>query len=743
MATNELAGKRYRGHRIIPHAGSLARGIAWLALAGLVTACGGGGGSDDDDGADSTAPIARILFPPAQGVTEAETITVTGTASDAGTITLVRVNGVDAASSDGFATWRAQVPLAPGVNQLTVETGDQAGNMNANAAGASLLNQPVYTSPSDMLLDAVRNRLVIFDLRLRALLGVDLVDSSRIEISGPDETPAGIAFSRLGPLAYDGAGDRYIVAENATNPTKSLHAVDPATGVRSVVSSPTVGGGSAISTNIRSIAFDDSLGAGAERVLVLDDSRRVYAVDLASGVRSVVSEDGMTGSGDPLFSPQAVVVDPANDRALVNIVGGTSPGIVSVDLATGDRTLISPGGGLSALALDAANERLYAISGSTIVKIILTAGMNLGDRSTLSGGGAGSGPDLFSPNAIVLDAAADRLLVADNGLDAVVAVDIGSGDRNIIDDNDFGSGVAYNLSLVEIELDPDSDQVFVYDRDRILRVGLDSGVRTIVTDDSDFQGNQVGGIAAGIALDLENNQMLVATDNPGSGVGRLIGADLTTGDRSVVASPSPDAHQVSSIIRDTTTARAITVISTPNKPRLNQIDLVTGAESAFSGSILGLPAVGAGDDFQFIPLGGIALDVANDRVLVMQDWGSFFRLFAVDLATGDRSLALLANEAPEFGNILGKMVLDTTRNRLLILDERNEIVDLPAVVYIDLDDDSRATLSNADIGEGVEFRTPRDIAFHPGRDLAVVLDRGLNALVAVDLESGDRVLFSK
>lgn len=715
--------------------------LACFLVAILLSACGGSGGGSGDG--DSTAPTARILFPPAQGMTDAETITVTGTAADAGTVTVVRVNGVDATSADGFASWRAVVPLVSGANALVVETRDQAGNMDMNAAGANLLNQPIYTSPWNLAFDAAGNRLLMTDRISRSLIGIDLADGSRDKISGRAD-----AVSRPEALTYDVAGDRVIVFADGDN---RLYSIDLATGAYTLFSGSGAGSGTLFGSDIRALDYDDSLGAGMERVLVVEGSaQRIFAVDLASGDRSIFSEDGVAGMGDPFAWPKSIAVDSANNRALVGDDVGGDGNIFAVDLTSGDRSIISPDDGNYAsfidLAVDSANDTLYGLEEGfrQIVKIDVGNGVNQGQRTTLSGNGTGSGPEFFIPVAMALDTAGNRLLVADDGLDAVFAVDLATGERTIVDDNDFGSGIAYNPSLVEIELNPESDQVYVYDRDRILRVGLDSGVRAIVTDDADIQGKQVGGNAAGIAIDLENNRMLVATANPGTGINRLIGADLTTGVRSVIADPSPAAHQVSSIIRDTTMDRAITVITTLNNPRLNQIDLALGVDSVFSGSPSpgGMP-VGAGDDFQFIPLGGIALDVANDRVLVMQDWGSFFRMFAVDLPTGDRSLAIQGNEAPEFGNILGKMVLDTTRNRLLILDERNEIVDLPAVVTLDLGDESKAILSNADIGEGVEFKTPKDIAFHPGRDLAVVLDRGLNALVAVDLESGDRVIFSK
>ena len=71
---------------------------------------GGGGGSGGGGGGgtgDTTAPTATIKFPGTVGLTEGDSVLVTGTASDASMITRVRLAGVDATTTDGFANWRA------------------------------------------------------------------------------------------------------------------------------------------------------------------------------------------------------------------------------------------------------------------------------------------------------------------------------------------------------------------------------------------------------------------------------------------------------------------------------------------------------------------------------------------------------------------------------------------------------------------------------------------------------------
>lgn len=112
-----------------------------MTMALCLNACGGGGsdsGSSSNSGSggatDSNPPTAQIQFPPPQSLTEADSITVRGTASDpeGAEITVVRINGIDATTTDEFATWSVDVPLTPGTNMLTVETGDIAQNSGAS-----------------------------------------------------------------------------------------------------------------------------------------------------------------------------------------------------------------------------------------------------------------------------------------------------------------------------------------------------------------------------------------------------------------------------------------------------------------------------------------------------------------------------------------------------------------------------------------------------------------------------------
>ncbi len=119
---------------VFPHAQKVC--IAALGL--FVAACGGGGDSTGtDDGVKDIQPRVTIQFPPARSLTEAASIRVRGTANGNGVaIASLKVAGVEAVSSDGFAHWSAEVPLTLGDNTLAVDTVDVEGDVDGQVTEA-------------------------------------------------------------------------------------------------------------------------------------------------------------------------------------------------------------------------------------------------------------------------------------------------------------------------------------------------------------------------------------------------------------------------------------------------------------------------------------------------------------------------------------------------------------------------------------------------------------------------------
>ncbi|HEX7047951.1 MAG TPA: Ig-like domain-containing protein [Gammaproteobacteria bacterium] len=214
---------------------------AVFALSAFVLAgCGGGSGGDtasppDPAPAENVPPTAKIVFPPADAIFTAETITVRGTATDTdGTVNSVRVNGIEAGSSDGFATWTAKIDVAMGSNTITVDVDDDDGDTRAAAAIANLIRTTApFTYSEDIAVDTVEGRALVLDRLQRTLFAVDFQDGTRSIISGQGrgtgpipEYAVAFALNETGTEAYVAERVRVLAYDLETGDRREIFSTD-------------------------------------------------------------------------------------------------------------------------------------------------------------------------------------------------------------------------------------------------------------------------------------------------------------------------------------------------------------------------------------------------------------------------------------------------------------------------------------------------------------------------------------
>ena len=420
------------------------------------------------------------------------------------------------------------------------------------------------------------------------------------------------------------------------------------------------------------------------RILLIERSvRGLLSVDLSSGDRTVVSAVGI-GSGTDFNSPRGVVHDSANNRALV--VDWQRDALIEVDLASGDRSdLSSPSIGIgivldgpNAIDFDPANNRVLVPA--SVNRAIIAVDLATGNRTEVSGPGVGTGPDFGSLQGIALDAASSRAYVSDASLRAIVSVDLANGDRTILSDATTGSGPTMSAPL-----------------------------------DS--------------TLDSPNNRLLVADQ-----VWGLFAIDLTSGDRTVLSDPGAEygrnGSRIQSVTYDAISDTAYVPDSTLDV--VFSIDLTNDTRSILSDSSVGSGPVETG----MWVMRGIAFDRSRDR-LIMPNWDTD-TVVAIDLASANRSV--LANSSVGTGPVPtfpGKLVVDAENNRAVMTD-----LNLFGLYAVDLDTGDRTILSDSvSVGSGPVFIAPADVVVDTAANRAVVLDSSLG-LLAVDLMTGDRSVVS-
>jgi hypothetical protein len=675
---------------------------------------------------DATAATATIVFPP-EGLTDAGTITVTGTAADAETnVVSVTVNGIAATSSDGFATWRAMsVPLSLGETTLTIAVENAGLAMDAAAASVAITREPLLLDPRDISLDTNNNRALIADFTNAAVIGVDLVSGDLSEISGAS-IGAGTALDRPRVITVDPSRARALVGDEGLT---AVVAIDVTNGDRTTVSDTVTGPD-------WFWFYGMDLDAVNDRVLVaaLTGRRSVFSLDLATGDDTLLTEQIGGGS-----DPSDLVQDVANGRVLLADPFFRSIDAVDLDGVTPE-TQISGSvrgagpdfGAPTGLLLDSANSRV--VVADSLLSGLLSVDVATGDRAILSDAANGTGPELVSPVGIVADDGNNRLLVIDSGRDAVVAVDPATGNRSILGQTSVGNGFSFKAPLF-FDIDETNGRLIVVDsaRDAIVGADLQSRDRTLIAEPPGF-----GPFNQPIAVDSPGDRAFFFGGRDLSSVWIV---DLATGSLSgipITPGAGPEFF-LEGMTYDTVNDRILATDSFGGTGAVLLIDPVTGNRSYISRAATfgpNEPEVGSGP-----PIAGpqgIVLDFFNTRVLIADDWGS--SIIAADLVSGDRTIISddTTGTGPEFQRIDG-IGLDSANNRVLVTEFFP-----PSVIAVDLATGNRTYLSdNTGAGSGPRLVKPGDVKVDPDSGVIYVGDEGLSAIIAIDPQSGDRVIVTK
>jgi hypothetical protein len=657
---------------------------------------------------------------------------VRGRAQDTHGVSGLSVNGAVATTTDGFANWMATVPIAAGVNTLTVAVTDGWGNNNSNAARVTVANRGESVAVIGALaIDPLRGRLLLADSVTGMLLSVrdghgTLVSGSRrgnglvpglatsltvdaanhrgYSVDGSRDLIVSIeldAGHRVLVSSYQ--GDDLVIRDNlvwdvaggrlvGTNANNGIVAVNVTTGTRSAFSDSTHGSGP-LPLNIGGIVYDAN--GGAPRLMV-SDHELLLAVDLATGNRTVLSQSGVRGSGPALFALSQIVIDEANNRALVvnrASANATVGDLFAVDLATGNRTIV-----LSHALL--AGDPKIAYDGDVYVGTRDRAHVERLDMATFQfsrvmDSDVGSGPSVLNHTRIVAESAGNATTIYSVGTAPsgnLVRLDTATGARTLVSaTGSVGSGTAL-LDARSLLLDTRAGALhsaIVFGGGPqlwgALSVDLDNGNRTALP----------GTYAVGLS-----NPNLGPLDAPRDRV--VVGNHASNGDWYLAWLP-----------------------------------LDTMSEMPFS-----TPGVGSGAPFDGV--NALGLDRAGDtqRVIV----SDIYRLLAVDAANGNRTVISSAAVGSGPALILVQdLQVDIPNRRALLANSFTK-----SIQGVDLTTGARAFLSGTDPntfivrGNGPEFGGDNGmrLAGPPVSDVAFVLAHS-DQVMAVDLVTGDRVIVAR
>jgi len=720
----------------------------------------GGAGSGGGSGGPSVDGSSIVFaFPPPHSYTDAPQLTIRGSATDPDGVAGVSIAGVNAETTDAFATFRLTVPTPAGRNRFSVSVTDQLGNVTRGAEleivnqGTSLINARA------MEFDPASHSLFVSDYWASALVKIDIDTGVATTISGLGHG-SGEEFNGSIGLALDLENRRALTQHWGSD---VLLGIDLQTGQREVVSRG--GQGSP------SIAYASGLAVDAEhgRAFAVDRTAAV-AIDLATGKRTLVTSADR-GTGYPLKGLDDVVYDGVSGpvpRLLVS--DRESQAIVAVDIASGDRTLFSAvdrGTGLgfsepSRLELDATRRRLLVVDGSGVPDAhtsyrvnraaLVAVDLSSGDRSTLSDPFQGDGFLPETPYALAFDGS--RAYLANDWGGQIAQIDLASKQRKLLTSSDVGSGYKpYTPEALAPFVSTDDEHELLMLEElapAIVRVNLITGTRTVLS------GATRG---AGPALQLGADFVVAA---PQSGTpsrafvldarrAGIVAVNLETGDRTMVSDPSTgtgpelgpsDSYSAQALALDSTRNQLLVSTSRygTSSAAVIAVDLTTGDRRLLSGT-----QRGTGPDVN--PLSeGLLVDPYAPPGVPRAFFLNTSAVLTVDLNTGDRAM-LSYGYSPTIG--LGPAL--TYANDLDINPLNHTLVVSCWSILADvrLDNGNRGILSGRDaqtdtlVGLGPELDRPNGVLFDARRNVTYISNPLRGALFAVDMTTGDRVIIAR
>lgn len=683
--------------------------------------CGGGSdseadtGTDTDTGTDNEKPTAQIVFPPMDSIFPGDKLNVRGTAADDGSVAGVTVNGVAASSSDGFATWTVELPLSMGANALVVSVEDNDGETSDNAASVSVTGvPPILGGPTGIKIDTANNRALVLDSAYDALFSVDLDSGERTLISsamkgnGPEfRTPLNLDINADATTAY---------VADASLP--GIVKVDIATGNRTVISSNTMGTGPTFGV-IRDVALDEDGG----RLFVASpgtDGWALIAVDLVTGDRAQVYFEYTVGMGyDVISYPMAIEWDPYYSTA---VIAGLFGNIVTIDTRTRVRTTHTDAamreahGTIFDIAVDQTHDSSIFVLGQG-GRAVLTTLLLWGETRVLSDDTQGEGRALNTGNPIAFRN--NRLLVGDLHAGAIISVEA-DGNRvalTSLDDMRVGSGPAIGEASIALFTES-TGAALVWDRsnDGIFSIDLATGVRTAITENADLSPDA-------LVIDEANSRVIAMKNRPLQLWEMPIGGGGFT---SLDVPYSGNGHFITAALADAPRNRIL--YSTYDSGELRAVSL-----DDFNISVVSGGAVGSGVALR--EPAALALDIKNDRVLSAASVP--FELQAVGLSDGNRS-TLLANGSNANPEIIGV-------NAMLVKGEYAYLLDGSAgrLIRAALSNMQREVIGGNGSGSTAEFGIADGLWVNEEASLAWTVSLGADALMVLDLTSGDHVIVSR
>lgn len=714
-----------------------------LVMALAMAACGGGGsagsdpgggtGNGDGGGSGNADPngTAVILFPWSHSTATSPTVTIRGVAADPEGVASVVVNGIAATIvatgsastgnlhsksdlAEGEVEWSAEVELAKGENALTVSVEDNSGNVTEDIDTATIKYVEV---PTTFTLDPDGARVVGLSYTLTSsgyvqnLVQYDYETLEQTIFPGIGLAPATSCFRQF--------ENEFLYLSFFTG-TWELRVYDLDTEQDSLLmqlpSAALDGGAGFQSGSVRQLVCGGTHTSAYVLVNHVEDDgdghsgsawakSRVLEIDLASRIVTTLSES------DPVESPRWIAsqIALAEDRIVsMRDLDPVMP-LTGISLLDGTRNHWEPTvdvGGM-ALAPALAQGRVYVATFEGVDEIDLVAGTRR-NISVVED----NHPLTFSQvRSIGFDPVNNRVIVGDDALDTLIAIDIATGERSEFLTRKVGTGTAL-IAPRAFAISADASRAYVADDGdnapaRLFEIDLATGDRRVISDIS----QPFNVVVTGLTLDEAGNRVFVSFPDV------ILEVDLETQETTTIATTDVTVlESIRGLLLDAGNGRLI--VGDPSNDGIFTLDLATHAVDVISQENVR----GEGPAFGVV----VSLTRVAGTPEVYAAGQASGTVTRVDLETGDREELLTTCDkglSPIFQNL----------DQVLYNQDVNELIISGDTLY-------RLELDTGDCEVLPRRILPLQIRMESGsRMLAVTF----GALTQIDRTTGEVVIVSK
>ena len=665
------------------------------------------------------APVAEIVFPQHFGTTYQPIITVRGTASDLSGIASVKVNGIEASTSDEYANWTASVPLSRGENRLSLSVTEKAGLTVQHTTNYIVDHQPDLVAAMQYIA-AKKDMTRVFtaDVVRSSIFEFDYNTKSMKLASGP-EKGTGRSLGTIQALLFDDITKQVVVAHDGL-PFR-LTKIDLNTGNRTALTSDTNNYLNHQNAGGLTITPDG-------KTIYTSSSQKIYSFNVSTNTFELVlnaADHGLQFMRDIKYSStdHSLYITDSNGSTLARY--NLTDGLLNVISRT-KGTYVGQGPSflsLGALALDLSNNRIFATSAEAIFSISTTTG----DRTIISNSKTTNGRALIG-SGIDLDSSFGTMHYLDGSLfkvyetsDSLIKIAALGGNRELL----FQSTMSGNTSMQAVEgfeVTSDVENAYVLSRKGLHHIDLTNGSQSNIKQWSNTSYDLALNEANQSFYRLDINLQGVIEEQLDSTLDRIVTGFDTKNNLTYGAGALGSTDYISK--NDITNEALVGGSST-----LHRVNLTDGSKTTINTTSATLP------DIQVIR--GITWINSNQAALL----DIFNRMYNVNLETGERSKINISGLS-SINSITKKsfrQTVDTiTDDAVYIAGSGKDLISRCMLT----ENVCNSLVSGIEEGK-MRMGYPTAIQYSPANNTLFWLDSNWQALVEIDISTGERLILSK